>query len=113
MTDKNTPTDAASDAVVNELNAMDGELSEAVEGYRSSLGKRVLFWCIRWLIGFGIIAVVVANKPEWSWLWWVGVGVAGMSLLVLLVSHVVLQRKIASVKSTVDEVHTALDLNDT
>lgn len=99
--DSNTKNVASAEEVValDELNAMDA----VADGYRASLGRRVLFWCMRWLIGFGIIAAVVANKPEWSWLWWVGVGVAGVSLLVLVVSNFVLQRKISTAKEGVKD----------
>lgn len=55
---------------------------------------RFLLWAIRWVIGFGLIWLLVAYYPEYSWLWWVGGVVAALSLAVTAFAYFVLNRKL-------------------
>lgn len=77
------------------------QMSAVRREFQQDMKRRILLWAIRWFIGFSIIAVVVYFKPEWSWLWWVGVGFALVTPLTTLVAQKFVDRKIA-------ETHQAL-----
>lgn len=70
-------------------------LFEAASALRVSFKRRLLLWTIRWLITFGVIGAIVYFNPTLSWLWWVGAALALVSLGLVLVLHVVLQRRLA------------------
>jgi hypothetical protein len=55
-------------------------------------------WSIRWAIGFSLIAWTTRIKPNLSWLWLAGAGVASLSLIVNLIGNRVLQERLAQIR---------------
>ena len=47
-----------------ELHAISANVTQAVR-------RRLILWAIRWLIGFGAIAILTHFWSASSWLWWV------------------------------------------
>lgn len=80
------------------------ELEAHAAGFAPSLKRGLIMWAIRWLIGFGLIALAVKIWPSITWLWWVGAAVAGVSLLSMLVMQWVLQRKAISIRKQLGEL---------
>ena len=79
-----------------ELHAISANVTQAVR-------RRLILWAIRWLIGFGAIAILTHFWSASSWLWWVGGAVAALSLGATLIMHFIMQRKIAAVRTKIDE----------
>lgn len=73
---------------------------------RKFFKQRLLFWTVRWTIGFFIIWVILQFYPDLTWLWWAGLIIALLSLAVILGSFMFLEKKM---KSTAD---AAKDLKD-
>ncbi len=63
---------------------------------RKLLYRRLVAWAIRWVIGFGLIAVAVWTWPEATWLWGVGAAVAALSLAALLSIHFTMAPRIVA-----------------
>ena len=70
--------------------------------------QRYIFWIIRWVIGFALIALIVWFYPDWSWLWWVGAGVALFSLAVLIFGQRALRHKMEQTERTVNEAEAEI-----
>lgn len=83
------------------LRALEGETAEYFRW-------RLIFWAVRWAIGFGIIAVVVHFRPDWSWLWWFGAGAAAITPVSALVMGWPLKRRIRRTDRALTELETAL-----
>lgn len=83
------------------------ELQAITSTLDQSLRRRVIFWGIRWAIGFGLIALAVRQWPSASWLWWVGFTVAALSLVGMLVGHRILQRKADGVRRQLEQLDHA------
>ena len=47
-------------------------LNTVAVNFTQSVSRRLILWAVRWIIGFGVIALVVYFQPAWSWLWRVG-----------------------------------------
>jgi len=77
-----------------EASADDAELERLQAELAASIRRRLLFWAIRWTLGFAAIAAAVQWRPGLSWLWWVGAIVAFISLLTLLSLHVLSRRRL-------------------
>jgi len=73
---------------------------------RAFLKQRLLFWALRWTIGFIGIWVILKFYPELTWLWWAGLIVALISLFAILGSFLFLEKKM---KNTSDTAKTLSD----
>ena len=78
-------------------------LNTLAADFTQSISRRLILWAVRWIIGFGIIALAAYFQPEWSWLWWVGGSIAALSLAITLTMHFVMQRKFAEVRRKMEE----------
>jgi hypothetical protein len=56
--------------------------------------RRLVLWLIRWTTGFAVIGIIVFFNPEWSWLWWAGLGFAALTPAATLTGQWFLSRKI-------------------
>lgn len=56
--------------------------------------RRLVLWGVRWTIGFAIIGVVVYSNPEWSWLWWFGLGFALLTPITASIGQRIVSRKL-------------------
>lgn len=93
-------------------NLLEHELTESKRLGRdmsSTVRRRLFFWSIRWIIGFGAIACVVYVKPGWAWLWYVGIGIAGLSLVSMIVGNMIIQRKVGRIEKSIAEIRTLAD----
>lgn len=79
-------------------------LDEVAATFSHSVKRRLIMWCVRWTIGFGIIALVVRFWPALSWLWWVGAGVAVLSLALTVTMSWVVHRRVGMVRRAVIDV---------
>lgn len=86
--------DKVSDQFYAELNAI-------ADQTRSRTKITLVKWLIRWLIGFGLIALITAYYPHLHWLWIAGAAMAALSLCILLVTHYVLKRKMMRVSAQI------------
>jgi len=77
------------------------ELQATAAALSRSLQRRLMLWAVRWLLGFAIIAALVHFNPGLSWLWWVSIGIAGLSLTATLVMHLLMQRRIAKAQGRI------------
>lgn len=79
------------------------ELEVAAAAVISSLRRRLALWAVRWTIGFAAIAVTLHFRPSMTWLWWAGGGVAVLSLLVLIGSNALIQRRMDTARTRIAE----------
>jgi len=56
--------------------------------------RNLSFWAIRWVAGLGFALAIVAFTGQHHWLPWAAVAVALASLVVLVVMHKALMRKV-------------------
>ncbi len=85
------------------------ELEEIELQSSTFLKKRLLFWAIRWIIGFSIIGAITYKFPQHYWLWWAGLTLAGLSLGFLVLGGYFLNRKISSVQSKIENLEKLID----
>lgn len=78
------------------------EIDAAAATLMKSIKRRLVLWAIRWVIGFGLIALAVRFWPNLGWLWWVGAAVASLSLVVMVAMHFFVQRRMAEVKARLE-----------
>ncbi|NIV10798.1 MAG: hypothetical protein GWN62_05775 [Aliifodinibius sp.] len=71
--------------------------------------RRFILWAIRWTIGFGVIAVVIYYLPNWLWLWYTGVAIAGLSLVSMIAGRFMIQRKVANINKSIEDARIASD----
>ena len=84
------------------------ELETLRDETSSFIGRRILFWSVRWTIGFIIIWAIVSFYPDLSWLWWVGICVAALSLALLLIGEWWLKHTIGKTRSRVRDLEAAI-----
>ncbi|GJM02443.1 MAG: hypothetical protein DHS20C08_09440 [Rhodomicrobium sp.] len=72
-------------------------MTEASQKPSRFLISKLALWAIRWVIGFGLIWLVVSYYPDYSWLWWAGCLLAALSLAVIIVSTYILNRKLGEI----------------
>lgn len=96
--------------------ATERELRSLDDGLAAFLRRRLLFWAIRWTIGFALTWAVVTAWPHLSWLWWVAGVTALLSLAAMIVTDVIIKRKIrqttrriADARATVAEFENRAD----
>lgn len=68
------------------------------------VGRRIVMWAVRWVIGFAVIGAVTYFNEGFDWLWWAGLGLAGTSLVLMLVMHWLMARKLAGVQGDLDRL---------
>lgn len=85
------PVEDYYEQVITEADALDRETTD-------SFRRRLVAWAIRWTIGFALIALVTRSKPNLSWLWRAGAGVALLSLIVNLVGNRLVQERLAQIR---------------
>ena len=83
----------------NQMDQLDEMRIEA----RAFLKQRLLFWAIRWTIGFFGIWVILQFYPELTWLWWAGLVIALVSLVAILGSFFFLEKKMKQVEGQKEE----------
>lgn len=81
-------------------------------GFRVSARHHLKLWLIRWAIGFGLIAIVVHMKPDWSWLWWWGAAFALALPAATLAANALLGRKIRRVQRRYAELEDLVERLD-
>jgi hypothetical protein len=79
------------------------QVSALQSDWSTFIRTRLLFWGVRWTIGFAVIWAIIAYVPEWWWLWWVGGATAAISMIALIAGHVVVQRKFSRTHAYLDE----------
>lgn len=84
------------------------ELSELRAETRRYVKRRIVTWAARWLIGFAIIGAVTWVYDGLGWLWWAGVALAGTSLVMMLVMHWLMARKLAEAQGCLDTLDALL-----
>ena len=84
------------------------ELPQIRENFSELIKRAIITWTIRWVIGFAIIWAVTAMTGRFDWLWVAGIVVAGVSLMFTLATHVIIQRKFASITAKAAELETEL-----
>ena len=82
---------------------------------RAFLKQRLLFWGLRWTIGFIGIWIILQFYPDLTWLWLAGGIVAFLSLVAILVVFFFLEKKMKSSsekqKNLRDEVNKEGDVH--
>lgn len=73
------------------------------------LGRRMLLWLVRWIIGFGAIAAIVHYQPRLQWLWWVGVGVALVTPLLSWLTRMSIDRQLTQADEKFRELRDTLE----
>ncbi len=81
---------------MDQLDEMRGET-------RAFLKQRLLFWALRWTIGFFGIWVILQFYPELTWLWWAGLVIALVSLAAILGSFLFLEKKMKKVEEKAEK----------
>jgi hypothetical protein len=87
------------------------ELDALEESNKGFVKKRMIFWFIRWVIGFSIIGVVVHYKPSLSWLWWGGLAICLVTPLMVISSTLFLKKKSISIKDKVQDIQKEIRLD--
>lgn len=82
------------------------ELNVVRQQAAGQIGLAVTKWVIRWVFGFGIIAVITNYYAGFAWLWIAGAAVAAISLLVIFITHYMLKRKIGAVAHRIAEAES-------
>ncbi len=80
------------------------ELDTVRDETTSFIGQRIMFWAVRWTIGFLIIWAIVSYYPNLFWLWWAGIAVAALSLAILLVGEIWMKREIDKTEARVQDL---------
>lgn len=109
MTDQNS-----NDLNNQEPKALDRSELDALEhSTEKFIRQRLIFWAIRWAIGFTLIAIIVWHYPQYKWLWFVGGAVALFSLSMILFARFALSGKISETNKKADQLEASLrDLED-
>ncbi len=84
------------------------KLEEVRDKTRQFVKRRLLFWAVRWTIGFLIIWVIVHYYPSTYWLWGAGAFVALLSLSVILGSFFFLEHKLKTTNNKVQDLEELL-----
>lgn len=84
------------------------ELNDLQQDTSAFLKRRLILWAVRWTIGFAIIGVVVYFNPQWSWLWWAGVGFAALTPLIALISQWLIRRLVRRTEKALAELEDAM-----
>ena len=82
------------------------ELGEAAIEYRKFipvLRQKLLYWAIRWSIGLVAVAAVTYLFPGFDWLWYLAIGFAGASLILMISMHLLLKRKLSNLDKSVEK----------
>lgn len=70
----------------------------------ASFGKRRLFlWCVRWILGFAAIGLIVYFWPALTWLFWVGAAIATTSLAATLAFLGIALRRVAAGRRRIED----------
>ena len=85
------------------------ETTEIRQGWSLFLRQRLSRWALRWTIGFAGILVVTFYFPDFTWLWWAGVGLAVLSLASMLIGQWLIARKLARSDAACDELEATLE----
>jgi ABC-type transport system involved in Fe-S cluster assembly fused permease/ATPase subunit len=88
------------------------ELDEIEFSWNNFIKRRLILWLIRQALSFTIVGVITYFKPSWSWLWWVAIAIAVISLITMLIANYWFQGKIRNMDQRfADEDTTPLDSN--
>lgn len=75
------------------------ELAAEATGFARTVARGLAAWCLRWALGFGLIAWATHRWPGLDWLWWAGGAVALISLVTTLVTAWVVRRHVVEIGS--------------
>lgn len=76
-----------------ELAEIQRELHEDESDARILVRRQLIFWVVRWIIGFALIGVVFYLTPGSGWLWWVAAALAALTLAYILGVAVLTRRR--------------------
>ena len=100
--------DADDEMLRRELEALQDELDTEQYSWNGFIKTRLMRWLVRQIISFTIISIFTYFWPELYWLWWVGIGIAALSLAALVVGNFVIQRKIRQARQRFAHADAAL-----
>ncbi len=89
--------DPNTDTIENELKSLESSFDVSIK-------RKLLLWVVRWIIGFAIIAVVTSYFPGVSWLWYVGIAIAIISLIAIFAAKSILSRRFRIARSTIESL---------
>lgn len=80
-----------------ESNDIKTELNDLKEQLNADYKRNFIGWCIRWLIGFTLIALICQYNPQLRWLWTMGLVVSIASLSYMFFTTFMVHKKIEKV----------------
>ena len=85
----------------NELQEIQSEIDELRQGIIKDSRKRLTMWCIRWIIGFVLIALITNMYPKVQWLWIAGGAMALLSLCIILITSRAMLKRIGQTEEMI------------
>lgn len=70
------------------------ELSHLRKSAEASIKRALIFWTLRWLIGFSVIAIITYYMPSARWLWYLGAGACLVSLIFLVTMRLLFSKQV-------------------
>ncbi|WP_164117537.1 hypothetical protein [Sphingorhabdus sp. Alg239-R122] len=70
----------------------------------TSLRHRLVFWAIRWALAFAVIGLATHYSGKFQWLWPVAAIIAAISLLFLIITNYVVQKKIKRAQRSLQDL---------
>lgn len=81
-----------------------GELGNLEHSWKNLVAYKLRMWAIRWVIGFALIGAITYFYPGLWWLWWAGLGVALVSLAVILAIALSARRRFTATRKSLIEI---------
>lgn len=88
------------------------ELDEIEQSTKTLITRSLIFWVMRWAIGFSIIGIIVYYNNNLSWLWWLGIAIALITPVVSLFTKVILGKKLKETQDKLKELEAMLEEDD-
>lgn len=87
----------------------ENELDEISLSTKKVIVRELLFWVIRWTIGFILIGIIVHYHSNLFWLWWVGIAFSLITPVISIITKKLINKKLAETKSKLAELEACVE----